>query len=221
MALTGCTPDSAGPVAVLAQQLAAGLPLPPQLIMDQAAGWGKVRAGVDVCSAGQTRLVARVPLSGGSDPNRFTVADFVVDAARTTCTCPGGVVSTKVYAHGDSDGLSFRFLASQCRDCPLWSQCRDPAATPNGQRSVFISDYHVYLRAGDAFNHTPEGRALLGSRWRVEPTVAWLVRYQGCRQARRVGTTAAQCHLFQACAMRNLLLWLSRVRRGLAPRPPT
>ena len=84
---------------------------------------------------------------------------------------------------------------------------------------MFISDYHVYLRAADAFNHTPDGRALLQSRWRVEPTVAWLVRYQGCRQARRVGQAAAQAQLYQACAMRNLLLWLSRVRRGQAPRP--
>jgi hypothetical protein len=219
VALTGCTPDSAAPVAVLAQQQAAGLPLPPQLIMDQAGGWGKVRASVDVCSAHQTTMVAAVPTSGGSDPNRFTVAAFVVDAQRTTCTCPGGVVSTKAYAHGDSDGLSFRFLASQCRDCPLWSQCRDVDANPKGHRSVFISDYHVYLRAGDAFNHTPEGRALLASRWRVEPTVAWLVRYQGCRHARRVGQAAAQCQLYQACAMRNVLLWLCRVRRGQAPRP--
>jgi hypothetical protein len=142
-----------------------------------------------------------------------------VDTARTTCTCPNGVVSTKAYAHGDSDGLSFRFLASQCRDCPLWATCRDPDASPKGHRSVFISDYQVYLRAGDAFNHTPEGRALLTSRWRIEPTVAWLVRYQGCRHARRVGQAAAQCQLYQACAMRNLLLWLSRVRRGQAPRP--
>jgi hypothetical protein len=220
VALTGCTPDSAAPVAVLTQQQHAGLPLPPQLIMDQAAGWGKVRAGVDVWSAGQTRMVARVPTSGGSDPNRFTVADFVVDAARTRCTCPNGVVSTKAYPHGDSDGLSFRFLASQCRDCPLWSVCRDPDANPKGHRSVFISDYHGYLRAAEAFNHTPDGRALLKSRWRVEPTVAWLVRYQGCRQARRVGQAAAQCQLYQACALRNLLLWLSRVRRGLARRPP-
>ncbi len=90
-----------------------------------------------------------------------------------------------------------------------------------GHRSVFISDYHVYLRAAEAFNHTPEGRALLASRWRVEPTVAWLVRYQGCRRARRGGTAAAQCQLYQACALRNLLLWLSRVRRGQAARPPS
>jgi hypothetical protein len=219
VALTGSTSDSAAPVAVLQQHQEAHRPLPPHLIMDQAAGWGKIRASVDVCSAGQTQLVAWVPTSGGSDPNRFTVADFQVDPARTTCTCPHGLVSTRAYAHGAGAGVSFRFLASQCRDCPLWSACRDADANPKGHRSVFISDYHIYLRAGDTFNHTPEGRALLASRWRVEPTVAWLVRYQGCRRARRVGQAAAQCQLFQACAMRNLLGWLSRVRRHQAPRP--
>jgi hypothetical protein len=219
VALTGSTPDSDAPIAAIEQQQQAGWPLPPQLVMDQAGGWGKTRARVDARSAGQTTMVAWVPTSGGSDPNRFTVADFQVDAERTTCTCPHGVVSTRAYAHGAGDGVSFRFLASQCRDCPLWPMCRDPDANPKGHRSVFISDYHAYLRAGDAFNHTPTGRALLASRWRVEPTVAWLVRYQGCRRARRVGQAAAQCQLSQACAMRNLLLWLARVRRSQAPRP--
>ncbi len=71
------------------------------------------------------------------------------------------------------------------------------------------------------FNRTPTGRAGLGGRWQVEPTIAFLVRYQGCRRARRLGQAAAQCQLYQACAMRNLLLWLSRVRRGLSPRPAT
>jgi hypothetical protein len=221
VALTGSTPDSDAPVAVIEQQQQAGWPLPPQLVMDQAGGWGKTRARTDSVSAGQTTLVAWVPTSGGSDPNRFTVANFQVDAARSACTCPQGVVSTKAYRHGDGDGISFRFLASQCRDCPLWSECRDPDANPKGHRSVFISDYHAYLRAGAAFNQTAAGRALLKSRWQVEPTVAWLVRYQGCRRARRVGQAAAQCQLYQACAMRNLLLWLSRVRCGQAPRPHT
>jgi hypothetical protein len=219
VALTGSTPDSEAPVAVLLQQQQADQPLPPQLIMDQAGGWGKTRARVAAISDNQTSMVAYIPTSGGSDPKRFTVADFQVDAERTSCTCPTGVVSTRAYAHGDGDGVSFRFLASQCRDCRLWSDCRDPEANPKGHRSVFISDYHVYLRAGDAFNHSPAGRALLASRWRVEPTVAWLVRYQGCRRARRVGQAAAQCQLYQACALRNLLLWLARVRRGQAPCP--
>lgn len=221
VALTGCSSDSEGPRAILAQQQAAEMPLPPVYLMDAAGGWGKTRAQIDVASDGQTRMVAPIPQSGGSDPNRFSVADFVVDPERTVCTCPKGVVSTKAYRHGDGDGVSFRFLASQCRGCPLWQRCRDPEASPKGHRSVSISDYHVYLREALAFNQTAVGRALLHGRWQVEPVIAFLVRYQGCRRARRVGQAAAQFQLYQACAMRNLLMWLSRLRRGLAPRPAT
>ena len=32
--------------------------------------------------------------------------------------------------------------------------------------------------------------------------------------ARRVGLAAAQCQLFEACAVRNLQLWLGRLDRG-------
>lgn len=219
--LSGCSPDSDGPGAILAQQQQAGEQLPAVYLMDAAGGWGKNRAQIDGGSAGQSHLVAPIPQSGGSDPHRFSVADFKVDAARTSCTCPAGQQSRKVYRHGDGDGVSFRFVASQCRGCALWQQCRAPQANQNGHRSVFISDYHIYLREALAFNQSQAGRALLAGRWQVEPTIAWLVRYQGCRRARRVGQEAAQCQLYQSCAVRNLLMWLSRVRRGLAPRPAT
>ncbi len=63
--LPGCMPDSEAPVAVLRQQQASGLPLPPLLLMDQAGGWGKTRAQVDVVSQGHTRMVAWVPQAGG------------------------------------------------------------------------------------------------------------------------------------------------------------
>jgi len=165
VALTGSAPDCTSSAVVLQQQRDAGLPLPPHLVMDQAGGWGKTRAQVDAVSAGQTTMVAWIPRSGGSDPTRVTVANFQVDPERTTCTCPNGVVSTKGYPHGDSEGVFFRFLAAQCPGRPLWAQRRDPEASAKGHRNVYISDYHRYLRAGAAFNQTPTGRALLGSRW--------------------------------------------------------
>jgi hypothetical protein len=84
---------------------------------------------------------------------------------------------------------------------------------------VYSTPFHGHLRAGAAFNATAEGTALLRSRWQVEPTIAWLVRYNGCRQARRVGQAAAQCQLFQACAVRNLQLWLNRLDREHTSRP--
>jgi len=219
VALTGATSDSDAPVAVLQQQLAAAQPLPAHLVMDQAGGFGKTRARVAAVSADQTRLVALVPTSGGRDTTRFGPADFVVDPDRTRCTCPNGVTSTKAYRK--DDGVHFRFLASQCRDCPLWDACRAPDARPRGHRAVFISDYHAVLRDAAAFNQTTDGRALLAGRWRVEPVIAWLVQGQGCRQARRVGQAAVQLQLYQAAAVRNLLGWLNRVRRGQAAAPPS
>ena len=216
---TGSTPDQDAPVAVLRQQRAAQQPLPPALIMDQAGGMGKTRAQVHAASNGQTQMVAQVPHTGVAGPSRFTPADFSISADGTTCTCPNGVQTTHRYQHSRSDGLSFRFFGGQCRGCPLWEACRGPDSAPNSQRAVYCTPFHGHLRAGAAFNATAEGAALLRSRWQVEPTIAWLVRYNGCRQARRVGLAAAQCQLFQACAVRNLQLWLSRLARGAAPVP--
>ena len=216
---TGATPDNEAPLLLAQQQQSAQQPLPPYFIMDRAGGWGKCRARLDILSNGQTHMVAHIPPAGGADPMRFNPADFVVDPERTRCTCPNGVTSTKAYASGDGDGVHFRFLASQCRSCPLWERCRGVDGNPKGHRTVFVSDYHAYLRQAASFNQTAEGQALLSQRWRVEPTIAWLTRYQGCRRARRVGQAAAQCQLLMACAVRNLLLWLGRVRSGQARRP--
>jgi hypothetical protein len=120
---------------------------------------------------------------------------------------------------GDGDGVYFRFLASQCRECPLWTDCRGSHSNPKAHRTVYATPFHPYLREAARFNATDMGKALLKGRWQVEPTIARLTRYHGCRQARWVGQQAAQCQLFMACAVRNLLLWLSRIDRGLAETP--
>ena len=214
---TGSTPDSETPVALLEQQRDAGLPLPPQLIMDQAGGWGKTRAQVVEVSAGQTHMVALIPQAGGADLARFTPADFQVTPDGTQCTCPNGVVSTTAYQSGAGDGVHFRFTAKQCAGCPLWDHCRAPTSKPTSHRTVYLTPYHAYLRLAAAFNATPTGQALLQLRWQVEPTIAWLVRYDGARWARRVGQQAAQGQLYQACAVRNLWRYLGRLQRRRAP----
>jgi hypothetical protein len=219
VALTGSTPDSEAPSAILRQQQAASLPLPPFLLMDQAGGHGKTRAAVDALSDGATTMVARIPQAGGCDLTRFTPADFRISADQTNCTCPNGVVTTRVYRKGDGDGVYFRYLASECRECPLWTDCRGTESKPSSHRTVYATPFHPFLREAARFNATDAGKALLKSRWQVEPTIAFLTRYHGCRQARRVGLEAAECQLLQACAVRNLLLWLSRLDRGLAEMP--
>ncbi len=208
--VTGSTPDSAAPIAVLTAQQAAGLPLPAHLVMDRAGGWGKTRAQVVTASGGQTQMVAQVPPGGGSDPTRYGPADFVVSADERRCTCPNGVVSTQRYASGAGDGDYFRFTAAQCAGCPLRAQCRTATSAPRSHRTVYVSPYSAHLAVAAQFNTTDAGQALLRGRWRVEPTIAWLVRYDGARRARRVGQAAAQLHLYQACAWRNLARWLGR-----------
>jgi hypothetical protein len=170
---------------VLRQEQAAGDTLPAVLLMDQAAGHGKTRAQVDALSQGQTTMVAQIPLAGGADLSRFTPVDFRISDDGRTCTCPNGVSTTNIYDHGTSEGRFFRFRAVDCRGCPLWSDCREPKSKPNAHRSVYLSDYHLYLRAAER-----------------------------CRRARRIGLAAAQVQLYQACAVRNLLMWLARVKRG-------
>ena len=97
----------------------------------------------------------------------------------------------------------------------------DQVARGGRARQGLMVSLNVFPRLGSfvALDTVPDAIVRQGGRWRVEPVVAWLTRYQGCRRARRVGTAAAQTQLYQACAMRNLLMWLSRVRRGLAPPP--
>ncbi len=194
--VTGSTPDSATPGAVLTAEAAAGQPLPAHLVMDRAGGWGKTRAEVATTSAGATQMVAYIPPGGGTDPDRFGPRDFAVSADGTTCTCPNGVVSTTTVASGAGDGDYFRFTAQQCADCPLWGRCRPAAGKPRSHRTVYVSPYSAHLVEAGRFNATELGRALLGQRWRVEPTIAWLVRYDGARRARRMGQAAAQLHLY-------------------------
>ena len=213
---TGATPDSEAPATLLRQQIAAGQVLPAHVIMDRAAGWGKCRAQVDVISEGKTMQVALIPPAGGADPNRFGPASFHLNADRTACTCPHGVVTTRIAPKRNAEGLTARYLARDCQGCPFWTGCRGEQGKPKAQRTIFFTDHHAYLRQAAVFNQTPEGRALLARRWQVEPTVAWLTRYQGCRRARCLGQDAAQFPVFQACAMRNLLLWLNREQRGRA-----
>lgn len=214
---TGSTPDSEVPVALLEQQQQAGRALPPSLTMDQAGGWGKVRAEVDTVSGGQTMMVAQIPQSGGADLTRFTPADFRVSVDGKSCRCPNGVESEQGYVTAGRDGIRFRFRAKQCEGCPLWEKCRSSESKPGSHRSVYVSDYHEHLRRAAAFNGTEQGKKLLKGRWAVEPTISWLVRYDGCRRARRVGQKAAQCQLFQACAMRNLWRYLVRAARRGSP----
>jgi hypothetical protein len=129
--LTGSTPDSQEPSAVLRQLEAWGQPLPALLIMDQAGGMGKTRAEVDAVSGGRTRMVARVPPTAIDEAGRLSPRAFVLSADGQTLTCPTWQASTRQYPHPTTEGVRFRFRSTQCRECRRWDACRGPEGKPN------------------------------------------------------------------------------------------
>jgi hypothetical protein len=185
-----------------------GLTFPKYLEGDKAFGHGAPRFEVHTLTDGETTLVANIPTPGGKDPDRYGPEDFIVlhdaDGNLESCTCPNGQTSTRHSASGSGDGRHFRFTGTQCNGCELWEQCRGSNSKKHAHRQVFVSDYHRFLREANVFNASAEGQAMLGKRWFIEPTVAFVVRYNGCRRARRTGLKAAEFQVLQACAIRNV-----------------
>jgi hypothetical protein len=113
--LTGSTPDSQAPAAVVRQLQAWKVPLPAVLIMDQAGGMGKTRAELDALSQGQTTMVAHIPSTASAEAGRLPPSAFVLSADGQTLTCPRGQRSTRQYRHSSSDGVRFTFGSRQCQ----------------------------------------------------------------------------------------------------------
>lgn len=205
---TGAQPDATAVPDLLTTQIEHHDLCPPKLIYDAAAGFGKTRAQVEQVTDGQTQLVApEIPYEKRTD--RFTPGDFTLSADGTTLTCPNGQTSDIAYRSGSGDGRNFRFLAPQCAGCPLWEQCRDSKANPEGMRQVFISDYRPQIEAARAYNQTEEFKVDMKLRPLVERVIAMLTRYDGARRARRQGRDKADFQAKMSATARNIRQWLS------------
>ena len=189
VALTGSTPDSEAPFAVLAAAAGGRQPLPPLLIMDQAGGMGKTRAQVDAVSTGTDQHGRAHAAVRRGRPEPLHAGRFPLSAEGRSCTCPERRDSTRAYTHSAmATGCISAFWPRNAATARSGSDCRGAESNPRGPpHGVCDARIIPYLRGGARFNATDAGKALLKSRWQVEPTIAWLVRYHGCRQARRVG----------------------------------
>lgn len=207
---TGAQPDNvAVPDLIQAQREHHHL-TPAKLLYDAAAGSGKTRALVRQASDGQTQLSAPL-LPYHKRTTLFTPDRFELSEDGQALTCPNGLTSSISYSCPDLEGRWFRFYASRCRGCPLWSECRNHKPNTKAHRVVFISDYRHEVDAARAYNHSAAYKADRKLRPKVEQVIAHLVRYNGARHARRRGQLAAD---FQAkmCAMAyNLKRWMRLV----------
>jgi hypothetical protein len=190
----GAHPDAAALPDLLQAQREHHDLVPTKFIYDAAAGAGKTRAQVLQATDGQTQLVS--PLSRYEKHTElFTPERFQLSDEGRVLTCPQGQTTAVAYRSGSGDGRVFRFFGLQCRDCPLWSQCRSQKPGSKAMRQVFISDYRPEIEAARAYNQTDDFKADMKRRPKVERIIAALVRYNGARQARRRGLIKAD---FQA-----------------------
>jgi IS5 family transposase len=204
---TGAQPDPVAIPDLLREQREHHDLVPVKFIYDAAAGAGKTRAQVALAMNGQTQLVA--PLSLYEKPtDRFTPERFQLSEDDTVLTCPNGQTTAMAYRSGSGEGRTFRFSGLQCRDCPLWAQCRSQKPGSTAMRQVFVSDYRPEIEAARAYNQTPDFKADMKRRPHIERIIAALVRYNGARCARRRGLLQADFQAKMDATAYNIKRWL-------------
>jgi hypothetical protein len=217
---TGAQPDSVAiPLLVSAQAQRHGF-VPPKLIYDRAGGTGKKVAEVAEVSANQTRLVARMVEYHKRD-SRFSPADFTLNPDNSL-TCPAGFTSLTAYASPHGNGLTFRFPAKTCADCPLLLPCRAAKMAPTRYRQVFISDYRRPFFEALAYARTDQFQADMKLRPGIEPLIADLVNHHDGRRARARGQSKADFHVKMCGMALNTTRLIARLRpkEAHAAQPP-
>lgn len=204
-AVTGATPDSAGVADLIANQKEHLGFVPKKFLYDRAAGMPKIFADVARVSDNQTQLVARL-IAYSKNKERFGPGDFTVNDLGQL-VCPNGKIAAKAYRSQSADGLAYRFMAEDCRGCPLWDKCRGNEVKPDAYRQVFISDYTYFQRNALAYTKTAAFQEDMKLRPHVERVIAAVTRYNGARRAEAYGLDNADFQL-KMCAMAyNLKRW--------------
>ena len=172
-----------------------------------AAGSGKMRHTIANATNNHTLIVAALP-NAGRHTTAFGPEQFILSPDGLALTCPNSKTSFVAVRSGSGDGRNFHFLANQCADCPVWSQCRSQRPGSSRIRQVFISDYRSEVVAARLYNQTDDYKADMQSRFLVERTIAALVRHNGGRRSRRCGLPMADFQAKMNATAFNLKRWM-------------
>jgi IS5 family transposase len=161
-----------------------------EVFADSAYGSGETRTALT--DAGHSQTIKPIPLRAAV-PGGFTKADFRIDLAAGTVTCPAGHIANIT----PSGRASFR---RHCRDCPLRTRC----TTAKRGRQIPIHPHEAELIAAREHAGSPDF-AESYRRWRppVERSIAWLVA-NGHRRVRYRGIARNRLGLATRAAAINL-----------------
>jgi hypothetical protein len=186
------TGDAAVGLALLAADPTLGGQV--QVLGDSAYGTGPMLAAL--AAAGHTALIKPWP-TRSLIPDGFSTADFVIDQAAGTLTCPAGHTVTltpvkKAAKFGD-----------RCTGCALRARC---TTSPRG-RTVLIGEHDALQRAHRARASDKDFQAAYRRhRPMIERSIAWLTRHNRRVPYRGVAANDAWLHLrVAAINLRRLL----------------
>jgi hypothetical protein len=169
---------------------------PVEVLADSAYGTGAMLAGL--AAAGHTALIKPWPVRT-LIPGGFSTADFLLDTAADTLTCPAGhtvaLAPVKRSAH----------FGDRCADCALRARC----TTSRRGRTVVLSEHDALQRAHRARAASPDFQnTYRRHRPMIERSIAWLTRGHRRVPYRGVANNDAWLHLRAAALNLRRLLTL-------------
>ncbi len=217
---TAVTPGNSGDAAVAPELLAADLPAaepdsdePLSVYADAAYGSGELLETLEAAGA-TIRIKVQPPVAPGG---RFSKAEFSIDTAAGTVTCPAGQVAPlRPVATG-----TVATFGVACATCPLAARC----TTSKAGRCIRVGPHEASLVRAREARHDPAWRAdYRATRPKVERRIAQLMRRRhGGRRARVRGRPKVGADFSLLAAAVNLarlaVLGLVRIGPAWAVRP--
>lgn len=188
IAVTGSTEnDRSALVAIAERQEQRGV-LPGERYADQGYLTGPALAAAEARGEDLIGPIQAAPSPQAKLPDGFTHADFQIDVAARTATCPAGHPGTAKDYVGNQDkgdkGIVFTFQWQHCRDCPLRARC----VTGKRQRYLIVREHYERVQQARARQKTEAfQRAYQQHRPGVEGCLSALIRGQGIRHCRYAG----------------------------------
>lgn len=138
----------------------------------------------------------------GSDG--FSSTMFELSADGLSITCPAGQTSTAHPTVRPTTTL-FRFLRTQCRDCPLIAECcPNPKPGRRTGRSVSKSHYEVEYERARQKSQTAEYAEVRQRHRAIERKLSEIVRYHGGRRAKYWELAKVQAQQYMTCFAVNV-----------------
>lgn len=152
--------------------------------MDTAGFHGKALRALT--APGGPEVEVYVPPKEEEATSLFTAAQFTLDAAGETLTCPGGQQTDKRRRSYRDTGWQFTFGRAACAACPLQAQCLPRLPQTTG-RVVTKNHHEAEYQAARARAQTAAYRAVRREHPAIERKLGEMVRWHRARWARYRG----------------------------------